>query len=45
VLKRAFGLRRCRYHGLAGMERWVGWGILAHNLRQISRTVASRCAA
>jgi len=45
VLKRAFGLRRCRYHGTAGMERWVGWGMLAHNLRQISRTVASRCAA
>jgi transposase, IS5 family len=45
VLKRAFGLRRCRYHGTAGMERWVGWGILAHNLRQISRTIARRCAA
>ncbi|MCA1836707.1 MAG: ISNCY family transposase [Actinobacteria bacterium] len=45
VLKRAFGLRRCRYHGRAGMERWVGWGILAHNLRQISHTVAARRAA
>lgn len=45
VLKRAFGLRRCRYHGRAGMERWVGWGILAHNLRQISRSVAIRSAA
>jgi transposase, IS5 family len=45
VLKRAFGLRRCRYHDLAGMERWVGWGILAHNLRQISRSVAARRAA
>jgi IS5 family transposase len=39
VLKRAFGLRRCRYHGVAGMERWVGLGILTHNLRQISRSV------
>jgi IS5 family transposase len=45
VLKRGFGLRRCRYHGRDGMERWVGWGILAHNLRQISRTVAARQAA
>jgi transposase, IS5 family len=45
VLKRRFGLRRCRYHGVAGMERWVGWGILAHNLRSISRTVARRRAA
>ena len=45
VLKRRFGLRRCRYHGRSGMERWVGWGILAHNLRTISRTVARRRAA
>jgi IS5 family transposase len=45
VLKRAFGLRRCRYHGRDGMERWVGWGILAHNLRQISHTMAARQAA
>lgn len=44
VLKRTFGLDRCRYHGEAGMERWVGWGILAHNLRQISQTVARRAA-
>jgi transposase, IS5 family len=42
VLKRRFGLRRCRYHGPAGMERWVGWGVLAHNLRQISRSSANR---
>jgi transposase, IS5 family len=42
VLKRRFGLRRCRYHGPDGMERWVGWGVLAHNLRQISRSCASR---
>jgi IS5 family transposase len=42
VLKRRFGLRRCRYHGPDGMERWVGWGILAHNLRQISRSDANR---
>ena len=41
VLKRRFGLDRCRYHGEAGMERWVGWGVLAHNLRQIGRTVAA----
>jgi IS5 family transposase len=45
VLKRRFGLRRCRYHGVAGMERWVGWSVLAHNLRTISRTVAQRRAA
>ena len=44
VLKRRFGLDRCRYHGEAGMERWVGWGLLAHNLRQISRSMVSRSA-
>jgi IS5 family transposase len=42
LLKRRFGLARCRYHGQAGMERWVGLGILAHNLRQISHCVATR---
>jgi IS5 family transposase len=45
LLKRRFGLARCRYHGEAGMERWVGLGILAHNLRQISRALALRQAA
>jgi IS5 family transposase len=43
-LKRRFGLDRCRYHGEAGVERWVSWGLLAHNLRQISRSVATRSA-
>jgi IS5 family transposase len=42
VLKRRFGLDRCRNHGDAGMERWVGLGLLAHNLRQISHSLASR---
>jgi IS5 family transposase len=45
LLKRQFGLARCRYHGAAGLERWVGLGILAHNLRQISRAVAARRSA
>jgi IS5 family transposase len=44
VLKRRFGLDRCRYHGQAGMERWVGWGIITHNLRVISQH-AARAAA
>jgi transposase, IS5 family len=45
VLGRAFGLDVCLDHGEEGMERWVGWGILAHNLRQISRRQAARQAA
>ena len=36
-LKRRHKLDRCRYHGTAGMERWGGLGVLAHNLRVIAR--------
>ncbi len=40
-LKRGQGLERCRYHGDAGMERWVGWGVIAHDLRVIARTITA----
>lgn len=36
-LKRRFGLERCRYHGDDGMERWVGWGLIAHDLLKIAQ--------
>lgn len=39
-LKRRHKLDRCRYHGTAGMERWVGWGVIAHNLRVIAQATA-----
>ena len=39
-LKRRHKLDRCRYHGDAGMERWVGWGIIAHDLRVIATATA-----
>jgi IS5 family transposase len=42
LLRRRSGLRRCRYRGEAGMERWVGWGLIAHDLRQIGRALARR---
>jgi IS5 family transposase len=42
VLRRGFGLDRCLDHGEEGMERWVGWGIVAHNLRQIARRQVGR---
>jgi transposase, IS5 family len=45
VLARAFGLDRCPEHGEEGMKRWVGWGIVAHNLRQIAKTQVARQAA
>jgi transposase, IS5 family len=45
VLDRVFGLDLCLDDGEEGMERWVGWGILAHNLRQIARRQVARQAA
>jgi IS5 family transposase len=42
-LKRQYGLDRCRYHGDVGMERWVGLGLMVHDLRVIAQhLVASR---
>lgn len=35
--KRCFGLQRCLYRGELGFCRWVGWGIIAHNLTIITR--------
>jgi hypothetical protein len=29
VIKRRHGLARCRYHGIQGMRRWVGLGVIA----------------
>ena len=37
AVKRCHGLRRCRYRGLHGMERWVGLGVIANNLRALAR--------
>jgi IS5 family transposase len=39
-LKRRHKLDRCRYHGPDGMERWVGWGVITHNLRVIAQAPA-----
>jgi transposase, IS5 family len=43
VLRRRFGLDRCRDHGDAGLGRWVGWGIVTANLATIAHTLAGRC--
>jgi transposase, IS5 family len=37
ALKRRHGLRRCRYRGLPGIERWVGLGVIANNLLVLGR--------
>jgi IS5 family transposase len=42
VLKRRFGLDRCRDHGETNFEKWVGWGVIAANLRVIGQKVAAK---
>jgi IS5 family transposase len=37
ALKRRHGLRRCRYRGAGGMQRWVGLGVLANDLLVLAR--------
>jgi IS5 family transposase len=39
-LKRRHKLDRCRNRGDDGMERWVGWGLIAHDLRVIAAATA-----
>jgi IS5 family transposase len=44
VLKRRHGLNRCRYRGDDGIKRWVGLGVIADNLINIGRILASQTA-
>jgi transposase, IS5 family len=36
-LRRDYGLRKSAYHGQDGMERWIGLGVIASNLRHIAQ--------
>ena len=40
LLKRRHGLNRCRYKGLPGIKRWVGFGVIADNLINLGRALA-----
>lgn len=42
VVKRRHGLNRCRYKGDAGMNRWVGLGVIADNLVNIGRAIEAK---
>src|ERR1700730_1658191 len=42
VVKRRHGLGRSRYKGEAGIRRWVGLGVIADNLVNISRAMAKQ---
>jgi IS5 family transposase len=44
VLRRCYGLDRCRDHGEDGLGRWVGWGIVTANLAKTAATVTARAA-
>ena len=37
ALKRRHGLRRSRYRGILGIERWVGLGVIANDLLVLGR--------
>lgn len=37
LLTRRHGLNRCRYKGLPGIKRWVGFGVIADNLINIGQ--------
>jgi IS5 family transposase len=41
-LRRDYGLARCRSHGIVGLERDVGWGVFASDLRHIAAVQAQR---
>ena len=41
VIKRKYGLGRCRNRGRTGFERWVGWGVIANNLTIMGRGLSS----
>jgi IS5 family transposase len=41
-LRRARHLTRCLNRGLAGMERWIGWGVIANNLATIALNLNRR---
>ena len=42
VLKRCYHLDRCLNQGQDGFHRWVGWGVIAHNLNKIGSTLVAR---
>lgn len=45
VVKRRHGLTRCRDKGDRGMQRWVGFGVIADNLINIGRVLSRRANA
>lgn len=44
IVKRRHGLARCRYHGMEGMRRWIGLGVIADNLINIGKWLSPKLA-
>ena len=42
-LRRARGLDRCLNRGESGMERWLGWGVIANNLMVMATALTRPC--
>jgi transposase, IS5 family len=44
VANRRHGLDRCHYKGDAGMQRWVGFGVIADNLINIGHAMTKQAS-
>ena len=44
LLKREYGWRRSRLRGGTGVETWVGWGVITHNLTKYGRLTTAKAA-
>jgi transposase, IS5 family len=44
-LRRDYGWRKSAYHSQNGMERWLGFGVLATNLRHIAQATTAASSA
>jgi IS5 family transposase len=42
TVKRRHGLARCRYHGMDGMRRWIGLGVISDNLINIGKWLSPK---
>jgi len=42
VLNRTVQLRQCPLHGMAGFERWIGWGVIVANLSKFAQRIIKR---
>jgi IS5 family transposase len=42
VVRRTVQLKRCPYHGLDGVERWIGWGVFVANVVTMARLIHQR---